>query len=128
MTHRTIYEQSGGEPAFRCMVEAFYEQVEHDSVLRPLYPADLEPGKRHLLLFVMQYFGGPPQYSAERGHPRLRMRHMPFRIGQAERDAWVKHMYSAIEQAGFPEEVKPALREYFANAASFMMNTGTDNA
>ena len=123
MMHTTIFEQAGGEEPFRRMVELFYTQVEQDLLLRPLYPADLEPGKRHLLLFIMQYFVGPAQYSAERGHPRLRMRHMPFSIGQPERDAWLMHMLSAMEQAGFPEMVKPALHEYFVQAANFLINT-----
>ena len=122
-THTTIFEQAGGEAPFRRMLDIFYTQVEQDLLLRPLYPADLEPGKRHLLLFIMQYFGGPAHYSAERGHPRLRMRHMPFRIGQPERDAWLTHMLSALEQADFPESVKPAMQAYFTQAASFMINT-----
>ena len=85
----TIHERVGGNAFFVELVKQFYQLVEVDPVLRPLYPQDLQPGKAHLAAFLAQYWGGPPQYSLERGHPRLRQRHMPFPIGQAERDAWV---------------------------------------
>jgi len=85
----SLYERVGGEPFFISLVERFYRGVETDPLLRPLYPADLEPPKRHLALFLVQYWGGPHTYSAERGHPRLRMRHAPFKVGPIERDAWL---------------------------------------
>src|SRR4030081_86690 len=93
----TLYERVGGEAVFTSLVERFYAGVATAPVLRPLYPEDLEPPKRHLALFLMQYWGGPRTYSEERGHPRLRMRHFPFRIGQLERDAWLSHMGTAVE-------------------------------
>src|SRR5262245_14178033 len=91
-----IYQSVGGdEPYFR-LVDEFYKGVEIDSVLRPLYPQDLSESKRNLAQFLIQRTGGPMTYSMERGHPRMRQRHMPFRIGLAERDAWMKHMTNAL--------------------------------
>jgi hemoglobin len=103
-------------------VDRFYEHVEHDPVLRPLYPDDLAPGKRALALFLGQYWGGPPVYSEEKGHPRLRMRHAPFAIGEPERDAWLAAMLAAVDDADAPEVAKHAMREYFAMAATAMIN------
>lgn len=117
-----MYELAGGEEPFRRLVEQFYSRVEHEPRLRPMYPADLTPSKEHLFLFLVQYFGGPMHYSEQRGHPRLRMRHAPFPIGQAERDAWVQHMSAAVDEAGFPEETHPVLRQYFQQAATFLIN------
>jgi hemoglobin len=121
----TIYELAGGDAPFRRLIDAFYRRVEQEPLLRPLYPADLTPSGEHLFLFVTQYFGGPPRYNAERGHPRLRLRHAPFAIGQAERDAWVHQMLAAIDQAGFAEPARGALRDYFERAATFLINQGT---
>ncbi len=118
----TIYELAGGDAAFRALVEHFYARIERDPLLRPMFPADLAPGKQGQFLFIAQYFGGPARYSAERGHPRLRMRHAPFAIGQAERDAWLGHMLAAIDEVDFAEPVRGALREYFERAATFMIN------
>ncbi|MFL5805245.1 MAG: globin [Roseiflexaceae bacterium] len=118
----SIYELAGGDAPFRRLIDAFYERVEHEPLLRPLYPADLAPSREHLFLFVAQYFGGPPRYNALRGHPRLRMRHASFAIGQAERDAWVRHMLAAVEAAGFAEPARGALIEYFDRAATFLIN------
>jgi hemoglobin len=127
MTHEpTIYEQAGGDAPFRRLVESFYARVERDPLLRPLFPADLGPGRERQFLFITQYFGGPPRYNALRGHPRLRMRHAPFVIGQAERDAWVGHMLAAIDEAGFAEPVRGALREYFERAGTFLINANAD--
>ena len=75
------------------------------------------------LWFVTQFFGGPPRYNGLRGHPRLRMRHAPFAIGQAERDAWVRHMLAAIDEAGFAEPARAALIDYFERAATFLINS-----
>jgi hemoglobin len=121
-TETTVYELVGGEPTFRRLVDAFYARVEQDPLLRPLFPEDLEPGKRAQYLFLMQYFGGPQIYATERGHPRLRMRHAPFPIGPAERDAWLAHMLAAIDLVGIEEPARSAMRAYFANAATAMMN------
>jgi hemoglobin len=120
--HETIFDLAGGEPAFARIVERFYDAVHHDPVLRPLYPPDLTESKRTLRLFLMQYFGGPTDYSNERGHPRLRMRHLPFSIGQAERDAWMTHMDAAVRAEQLPEAIEAVLLEYFHRAATFMMN------
>jgi hemoglobin len=122
MEQPTIYEQAGGDAPFRRLVDSFYARIERDPLLRPLFPADLGPGKERQFLFITQYFGGPPRYNALRGHPRLRMRHAPFAIGQHERDAWVGHMLAAIDEAGFVEPVRGALREYFERAATFLIN------
>jgi hemoglobin len=121
-TEPTIYDRVGGEPTFRRLVDRFYALVEQDPLLRPLFPADLEPGKRHQYLFLMQYFGGPTAYAEQRGHPRLRMRHAPFAIGPAERDAWLGHMLAALDELPIAEPERAAMRDYFANAATAMMN------
>jgi len=119
---RTIYAAAGGAPAFERIVERFYAGVANDPILRPLYPDDLGPSKRHLALFLMQYFGGPSTYSAERGHPRLRLRHLPFPIGRRERDAWVRHMTAAVNAEPLPEPVRAVLLDYFDRAATFLIN------
>jgi len=93
----TLYESVGGMPFFEKLVEAFYSEVEQNEILRPMYPDDLTDAKRHLVLFIAQYFGGPAQYMEERGHPRLRMRHAPFRITKKARDAWLDAMNAALE-------------------------------
>lgn len=118
----TLYQRVGGLPFFVDLVERFYKLVEVDSVLRPLYPEDLEPGKAHLALFLAQYWGGPPQYSLERGHPRLRRRHMPFAIGQGERDAWAAHMTSAVRSMDISVEDAALMTDYFEGTATLMMN------
>ena len=117
-----IYELAGGDEPFRRLVDSFYARVERDPLLRPLFPVDLEPGKERQFLFITQYFGGPARYNELRGHPRLRMRHAPFAIGQAERDAWTNHMLAAIDEAGFVEPARSALRDYFERAATFLIN------
>ena len=119
---KTIFEAAGGEPTFERIVARFYEGIESDAALRPMYPADLTESKRHMVLFLMQYFGGPTTYAAERGHPRLRMRHAPFAIGQAERDGWMNHMRAAVQAENLPTEITTALLDYFERAATFMMN------
>jgi hemoglobin len=117
-----VYEFVGGADTFRRLVDEFYTRVEHDPLLRPMFPADMEPGKQHQYLFLMQYFGGPRDYNKLRGHPRLRMRHAPFPIGQVARDAWLSHMLAAVDVVGIAEPARSIMREYFANAASAMMN------
>jgi hemoglobin len=120
----TIYEQAGGDAPFRRLIDAFYRRVEQEPLLRPMYSADLASSREHLFLFVTQYFGGPPRYNGLRGHPRLRLRHAPFTIGQAERDAWVGHMLAAVEEAGFAGTARAALIDYFERAATFLINQG----
>ncbi len=121
----TVYEAVGGAPAFERLVEAFYAGVADDPILRPLYPEELVASKRHLTLFLIQYFGGPGTYSEERGHPRLRMRHVPFAIGRAERDAWMRHMSAAVETLDVPQAARDEFRAYFENAATFLVNRDT---
>jgi hemoglobin len=120
----TFYDAVGGEPTFRKLVSEFYAGVADDPLLRPLYPEeDLGPATERLTLFLMQYWGGPTTYSAERGHPRLRMRHAPFRIGPAERDAWLRHMRRAVDSLQLPAEQDTVLWDYLERAAYFMVNT-----
>ena len=102
-------------------MDQFYDQVERDPRLRPLYPQDLGPSRRHLALFLAQYWGGPPTYNTERGHPRLRMRHVPFAIGQPERDAWLEHMLAAVD-ASPASQRSSRLRAYFESAATSLIN------
>jgi hemoglobin len=118
----TVYEAVGGQPFFDALVERFYESVERDAELRALYPADLAPGKRALALFLAQYWGGPPAYSAAKGHPRLRMRHAGFAVTPAARDAWLRHMLAALDAAALPAEIDRAMRDYFDHAATWMIN------
>lgn len=118
----SLYELIGGMAAFERIVERFYAGVENDALLRPMYPEDLTDSKRHLVLFLAQYFGGPRTYAAERGHPRMRMRHAPFAIGQAERDAWMRHMEEAVLAEELSSEAEKPLMEYFERTATFLMN------
>lgn len=118
----TLYDAIGGDATFRRLVEAFYRRVEADAALRAVFPADLATGKEGQFLFLTQYFGGPHRYTAQRGRPMLRMRHLPFAIGQRARDAWVGHMLAAIDEVGIPEPYRNVMREYFARGATFMMN------
>ena len=118
----TLYERVGGDEFFVELVERFYQLVEDDISLRPIYPKDLEPGKAHLAGFLAQYWGGPHRYSLERGHPRLRQRHMPFPIGQKERDAWVTHMVSALDSMEILVDEATLMEDYFKSTATFMIN------
>jgi hemoglobin len=119
---QSIHAAAGGDDVFRRLVDTFYAGVETDPVLRPLYPEDLTESREHLALFLIQYFGGPAHYSALRGHPRLRMRHLPFPIGIRERDAWLGHMRRAVETIGFAAPIREVLLRYFENAADFLVN------
>jgi len=124
VTTPTFYDLVGGEPTFRKLVDGFYAGVAADPVLRPLYPdADLAPAAERLRLFLTQYWGGPGTYSEQRGHPRLRMRHAPFRVGPTERDAWLRHMRAAVDALDLPPEQDRTLWEYLERAAFFMVNT-----
>ncbi len=119
---KTMFEHVGGMPFFTQLVERFYEGVELDSLLRRWYPEDLEPGKHALVLFLAQYWGGPGTYSEVQGHPRLRMRHNSFTIGQAERDAWFRHMSVAVESSGIDDPARQQMLDYFAMAADHLIN------
>ena len=120
----TFYEAIGGEPTFRKLVDAFYAGVANDEILRPMYPEeDLGPAADRLRLFLIQYWGGPNTYSAERGHPRLRQRHAPFHVGPRQRDAWLEHMRAAVTSLELPEDQEVMLWDYLERAAHFMVNT-----
>jgi hemoglobin len=119
----TFYEAVGGEETFHRLVHRFYQGVAEDPDLRALYPEeDLGPAEERLRLFLIQYWGGPSTYSQRRGHPRLRMRHVPFVIGEAERDAWLKHMRVAVDELELPEQLEKMLWDYFTMAARSMVN------
>jgi hemoglobin len=118
----TVYDYVGGTPFFVALVERFYAGVADDPVLRPMYPEDLTAPKERLVGFLVQYWGGPTDYSDERGHPRLRMRHGPFPIGRSARDAWFRHMVEALAASGADEVVTPMFLDYFERAATAMMN------
>lgn len=124
----SLYDRVGGASVFKRLVDNFYERVAADPVLRPLFPDDLEPGKRYQFLFLSQYFGGPPDYLAERGHPRLRMRHMPFAIDRRVKDRWLEHMLAAIDSVGIAEPDRSEMRQYFERAAEFMINRFEDGS
>ena len=121
---QSFYEAVGGEPTFRKLVGRFYAEVADDEVLRPLYPGeDLGPAEERLRLFLMQYWGGPHTYSDNRGHPRLRMRHAPFQVGPLQRDAWLRCMRIAVDEAGLAEEHRAQLWNYLEMAAQSMVNS-----
>lgn len=120
----SFYDLVGGEQTFRRLVAEFYAGVATDPLLRPIYPEeDLGPATERLTLFLIQYWGGPHTYSQQRGHPRLRMRHAPFKIGTAERDAWLGHMRRALDTLGLPAAQDARLWGYLQYAAGFLVNT-----
>jgi hemoglobin len=120
----TLYDEVGGLPFFEALVDRFYDGVAGDPELLAVYPApeDLGPARRHLALFLAQYWGGPPDYSVERGHPALRMRHAPFAIGTDARDRWLVHMRAALRSMDPPPAVAAALEDYLALAADALRN------
>lgn len=118
----SMFERVGGKPWFERLVNRFYQGVENDPILRPLYPSTLEDSKAHLSGFLTQYWGGPTDYSAERGHPRLRMRHVGFSIGWAERDAWYSLMEAAVKAGGLSPEDENEMLDYFNTSATFLIN------
>jgi hemoglobin len=124
----TFYDAVGGEETFRRLVHHFYAGVADDPVLRPLYPEpDLAGAEERLRMFLVQYWGGPRTYSERRGHPRLRMRHVPFRIGLAERDAWLRHMRDAVDALGLAPDAETLLWDYLVMAANSLVNSDHDS-
>ena len=117
-----VYDMVGGEQTLRQLVEVFYAKIEADAELRAMFPEDLEPGKYWQFLFLMQYFGGPARYAAERGHPRLRMRHSPYPIDARARDRWLAYMLESIDEVGITGEAREIMRGYFERASAFMIN------
>lgn len=120
----SLYERVGGEEFFTRLVDVFYSGVVTDQVLWPLYPdqGDLEGAKERLRLFLIQYWGGPMTYMEVRGHPKLRLRHMPYLIGPKERDHWMSHMAAAVEQVTDDEGIRSELLAYFTSAAEHLRN------
>ena len=122
MQESEIYE-SIGEAGFQRLVAAFYRQVPTDNILGPMYPAhDLFGAEERLRDFLVGRFGGPPRYIEQRGHPRLRVRHMPYVLDQAARDRWVELMGRAVDQAELPAEAAQILRSFFESTATFLLN------
>jgi len=123
----SFYDEVGGHETFRAIVARFYQLVREDEILRPLYPEDdLDGAEERLRMFLEQYWGGPRTYSERRGHPRLRMRHAPFRIGPLERDAWLRCMHAAvasIDSRTLDDAHRRELLDYLESAAQFMVNS-----
>ncbi|MEV7025477.1 globin [Kitasatospora sp. NPDC093558] len=123
LSEESFFDKVGGEPTFRRLVHRFYQGVAGDELLRPMYPEeDLGPAEERLVLFLMQYWGGPRTYSEHRGHPRLRMRHVPFKVDRAAHDAWLKHMRAAVDELTLPAEDEQQLWDYLTYAAASMIN------
>jgi len=125
----TFYDEVGGAETFAALVHHFYAGVADDEPLRALYPEeDLGPAERRLRMFLEQYFGGPTTYSQERGHPRLRMRHVPYAVTLDQRDRWLRHMVGALETvivegALIDEAHADAMKDYFVRAADSLVNS-----
>lgn len=123
----TPFERFGGHEFFDVLVGGFYAGVADDPVLRAMYPEDLGPAAERLQLFLEQYWGGPTTYSQLRGHPRLRMRHAPFRVDAAAHDAWLAHMRAALDRAAdrfdLSDQDRVELWDYLSRAAFSMVNT-----
>jgi hemoglobin len=126
----TFYEAVGGEETFTRLVRRFYEEVKGDPVLLATYPTpqDLGPAEEHLRLFLIQYWGGPTTYNELRGHPRLRMRHVRFHVGETERDLWLKHMRTALDELALPAALDAQLWDYLVMAAHSLVNVPPENA
>jgi hemoglobin len=126
MDQVSFYDAVGGAETFNAIVSRFYEQVPEDEILRELYPLDDLPGAEdRLRMFLEQYWGGPRTYSDQRGHPRLRMRHAPFRITEIERDAWLRCMRTAvasIDAHTLDDEHRSELLDYLEMAANSLVN------
>jgi hemoglobin len=124
---RSFYDEVGGAETFRTIVSTFYRLVREDEILRPLYPEDdLDGAEERLRMFLEQYWGGPRTYSEDRGHPRLRMRHAPFRIGFMERDAWLRNMHIAVAEIDaqtLDDAHRQLLVNYLEMAAQSMVNS-----
>ncbi|KAA2265244.1 globin [Solihabitans fulvus] len=122
-TPENFHQAVGGDETFHRIVARFYAEVAKDELLRPMYPEeDLGPAEERLRLFLIQYWGGSHTYSDRRGHPRLRMRHAPFKIGPLERDAWLRCMRIAVDEENLSEPLRAQLWQYLEMAANSMMN------
>jgi len=120
----TFYDAVGGAETFAALVHRFYAGVADDPVLRPLYPeADLSGAETRLRMFLEQYWGGPRTYSEQRGHPRLRMRHAPFKVDRAAHDAWLRHMRDAVDSLDLHPDADKLLWDYLVMAAASLVNS-----
>ncbi|WP_353828412.1 globin [Agromyces sp. SYSU T0242] len=127
MPSPSFYEQVGGHDTFARLVHEFYRGVAGDPVLKPMYPEeDLGPAEERLLMFLEQYWGGPTTYGEQRGHPRLRMRHLPFKVNPDARDRWLAHMRAAVDTLDLPPVLETTLWDYLQRAAFAMVNTFED--
>lgn len=127
MSDTTFFDQVGGHETFEKLVRTFYEGIESDPVLRPMYPDDdMEGAIWRLTAFLEQYWGGPHTYQEQRGHPRLRMRHMPFKVNPDARDRWLSHMAKAVDSLNLAELDRAMLWDYLERAAHSMVNTFED--
>ncbi|MCW2543346.1 MAG: globin [Frankiales bacterium] len=121
-----LFDEVGGEQVFRALVDRFYDGVALDPILRPLYPdEDLSAARDRLALFLMQYWGGPGTYSEQRGHPRLRIRHAHWVIGERERDAWLGHMRAALDSLELSDSSRAAMWDHVERAAHMLVNAPT---
>ena len=123
-SNNSLFERVGGLAFFERLVDRFYEGVAVDPVLIVLYaePNDLQKARLHLTWFLAQYWGGPPMFNENRGDPKLRMRHMPFRIGPVERDQWLLHMLAAVNELSSDDLIRGELTDYFVKAAEHLRN------
>jgi hemoglobin len=120
----SFHDEIGGEQTIRAIVHRFYEGVATDEVLRPMYPEeDLGPAEERFALFLVQYWGGPSTYSETRGHPRLRMRHAPFRVTPAAAERWLVHFRAGLDSVDLTPEQDERFWDYVTHAAQFMVNT-----
>ena len=124
----TLYDLVGGDETFRRLVNSFYARIEADELLRPMFPADLQPGRERQFLFLTQFFGGPPRYNQRRGHPRLRLRHSPFAIDPPARERWLSHMLAAIDEVRIDEPMRTVMRSYFERSSAMLVNTPAPDA
>ena len=121
----TYYDDFGGHETFAKLVREFYRGVAQDEPLKALYPEDdLGPAEERLRMFLEQYWGGPTTYSEQRGHPRLRMRHLPYAVTPDMRDRWLLHMMTAVDSLGVEPEHDDRLRDYLTRAAYSLFNSG----
>ena len=112
-----------GEEGFERLIAAFYRRVPGDDILGPMYPpGDLPGAEQRLRDFLVGRFGGPQRYMEQRGHPRLRMRHMPFTIDPAARDRWLQHMTAALDEVRFPPQADAMLRDFFGAVSTMLIN------
>ena len=127
--HSSVHFDSiGGEPAVTRLVDAFYRQMDtrpDARGIRAMHGPDLAPVKAVLIRYLCEWLGGPKHYSAERGHPRLRMRHAAFPIGAAERDAWLDCMRAALDETRTDAALRDMLMQAFFRIADWMRNNGS---